>query len=87
MTKLEVLSLFANAGGFLTPDEVRLRLQSRLDRRSLYTYLARLAKQRLLERHPHARRGQLAYRLTPRGRARIAYLREHPPKWRFPRLG
>jgi len=75
MTKLEVLLLFARHGGFLKPDAVLGRLQSVPDRRSLYSYLGRLREQGLLERHPNARRGCLAYRLTARGRARLEYFR------------
>jgi DNA-binding PadR family transcriptional regulator len=79
VTKVEVLAIFAEADGFLRPDEVGERLPSRLDRRSLYSYLGRLRRQGLLERYPRSRRGQLAYRLTSRGRDRLAYLREQPP--------
>lgn len=75
MTKLEVLLLFARHGGFLKLDAVLGRLQSVPDRRSLYSYLGRLREQGLLERHPNARRGYLAYRLTARGRARLEYFR------------
>jgi Fe2+ or Zn2+ uptake regulation protein len=74
MTKAEVLSIFDRSGEFLTPDRVCLKLQPRPDRRSAYSYLLRLSRQGLLERN-HARRGHLAYRLTDRGRQRLAYLR------------
>jgi len=72
MTKREILDFFAETGGFLTPDELRVRLHWRLDRRSAYSYLQRLARQGLLERSPWRR---LAYRLTRRGHARLEYLR------------
>jgi DNA-binding PadR family transcriptional regulator len=75
MTKAEVLSIFENAWNFLRPDQVRARLNSPLDRRSMYSYLIRLAQQGLLERRP-GRRGTLAYRLTERGRARLRYFEE-----------
>jgi DNA-binding PadR family transcriptional regulator len=75
MTKLSVLLIFAEAKGFLTPDQVRRKLQPNPDRRSFYSYLGRLQKQGLLERLPNARRGHLGYRITPRGHARIAYFR------------
>jgi hypothetical protein len=75
MTKREVLRLFARHGGFLKPDAVLGRLQPVPDRRSLYSYLGRLRAQGLLERHPNARRGYLAYRLTARGQARLEYFR------------
>jgi DNA-binding PadR family transcriptional regulator len=78
MTKLSVLVIFAAGKTFLTPDQVRERIQSHPDRRSFYSYLQRLQKQGLLERSPNRRRGYLSYRITPRGHARIAYLRSHP---------
>jgi DNA-binding PadR family transcriptional regulator len=74
MTKTEVLSIFDRFGGFITPDQVCGKLQRRPDRRSLYSYLLRLSRQGLLERR-QTRRGNLAYRLTERGRARLEYLR------------
>jgi hypothetical protein len=73
MTKREVLSIFDHAGGFLTPDQVRTKLQPPQDRRSVYSYLLRLHRQGLLERK-QTHRGTLAYRLTERGRARLEYL-------------
>ena len=51
-----------------------LLLYPRPNRQSFYTYLGRLRSQGLLERLPHARRGRLAYRITPRGRDRLVYL-------------
>jgi DNA-binding PadR family transcriptional regulator len=74
MTKYEVLTAFGQTNRFLTPDELRLRLRLSLDRRSVYSYLLRLARQGLLERG-RTWRGRLAYRLTERGRARLGYLR------------
>jgi DNA-binding PadR family transcriptional regulator len=75
MTKYEVLTAFAQTKGFLTPDELRLRLRLSLDRRSVYSYLLRLARQGLLQRG-RTWRGRLAYRLTERGRARLEYLKQ-----------
>ncbi len=75
MTKCEVLSAFAQRSGYLTPDELRTRLSLSLDRRSVYSYLLRIARQGLLQRGGGGR-GQLAYRLTERGRARLEYLRQ-----------
>jgi len=74
MTKVEVLSIFDRAGGFLTPDQVCAKLHPLPDRRSAYSYLLRLFRQGLLERN-QAGRGRLAYRLTDRGRQRLEYLR------------
>jgi len=75
MTKRDVLRIFAQFNGFLKPDSVRGRLRPIPNRRSFYSYLGRLQGQGLLERNSNSRRGQLSYRLTERGRARIAYLR------------
>ena len=61
MTKLSVLLIFAEAKSFLTPDQVCGKLQPSPDRRSLYSYLARLRGQGLLERGPNRRRGWLSY--------------------------
>ena len=74
MTKVEVLRIFAQSARFMRPDQVWIQLDRSLDRRSLYSYLGRLRQQGLIERHPNSRRGQLAYRLTARGRERLAYL-------------
>ena len=73
MSKYEVLAAFAQTNGFLTPDELRMRLRLSLDRRSAYSYLLRLARQGLLERGGMGH-GRLAYRLTERGRARLQHL-------------
>jgi DNA-binding PadR family transcriptional regulator len=74
MTKREILEGLAQKGGFVSPDELRLRLRLKLDRRSVYSYLQRLMRQNLLESRSLGR-GSLAYRLTERGRARLEYLR------------
>ena len=78
MTKSDVLAVFAAASRPLRPDEVRWRLRTRLDRRSMYTYLLRLARQGLLKR-AHAEWGRLSYALTPRGHARLEYFRAKEP--------
>lgn len=80
MTKLEVLTIFAQAGNFLTPDEIRERLGNPPERGSLYSYLKRLRLQGLLERDPRSRRGQLAYCITQKGRARLVWLQDHPDR-------
>jgi len=78
MTKYDVLNAFAQVNGFLTPDELRIRLHWSLDRRSIYTYLLRLARQGLLERRGTGR-SRLAYRLTERGRERLQYFKQRRP--------
>jgi DNA-binding IclR family transcriptional regulator len=75
MTKAEVLGIFSKSGGYLRPDDVYVRVRPLPDRRSLYSYLGRLQRQGLLERHPNSRRGYLSYRLTVRGQARLEYFR------------
>ena len=59
MTKYQVLNAFAQANTFLIPDELRIRLRWSLDRRSVYTYLLRLARQGPLERGRTERGGWL----------------------------
>ena len=76
MTKYDVLTAFAQTNGFLTPDELRMQLGLRLDRRSVYSSLLRLSRQGLLEQRRSPLRGRLAYRLTARGRARKDYFRQ-----------
>ena len=76
MTKLSVLLIFAEANSFLSPDQVCRKLPSGPDRRSMYSYLARLRRQGLLERGPNPSRGRLSYRLTERGAERIAYFED-----------
>ena len=74
MTKPEVLEIFYSTDRWLTPDNVGRRLRQYRRRTSVYSYLLRLSKQGLLER---VRVGpRLAYRLTPRGVARLRYFRE-----------
>jgi DNA-binding PadR family transcriptional regulator len=75
MTKQEVLEFFARKGDFVPPDELWLHLQRKLDRRSVYSYLLRLKRQGLLEPGQKRGRGQLVYRITERGRARLRYFR------------
>jgi len=73
MTKQEVLEFFARKGDFVPPDELWLYLQRKVDRRSVYSYLLRLKRQGLLETGKNRGRGQLVYRITERGRARLRY--------------
>ena len=77
MSKAEILEIFAHSGSFLTPDRVWMAMRRELDRRSIYSYLLRLKRQGLLETAANTRRGQLAYRLTERGYARLEYFRSH----------
>jgi len=77
MTKLEVLLIFAQSSRYFRPDDVLNKLRPVPDRRSFYSYLGRLQRQGLLDRHPNSRRGQLAYRVTERGKARAEYLQRN----------
>ena len=76
MKKEEVLEIFAKANGFLKPDEVRARLRTSLDRRSVYSYLLRLARQGLLEQKRTVADRRIVYRLTRRGYERLQYFRQ-----------
>ena len=76
MTKQEILTVFAKARVFLTPDEVQKRIRTSPDRRSLYSYLLRLARQGLLKANNVNQRGRLAYCLTERGQERLEYFRQ-----------
>jgi DNA-binding PadR family transcriptional regulator len=80
MTKREILEFFARSNRFITPDQVWQELRRTLDRRSVYSYLLRLKRQGLLESGPYRRRGDLVYRITDRGHARLQYFRSHLPK-------
>jgi Fe2+ or Zn2+ uptake regulation protein len=73
MTKKRVLELFAENARFVTPDEIRTRLQNNLQRSTVYSYLSRLCGQGLLERTEDWQR--VAYRITPRGLERLKFLR------------
>jgi hypothetical protein len=75
MSKPEVLEIFARGNSFITPDHVWLALKPRPDRRSVYSYLLRLKRQGLLEPGSNVWRGNLTYRLTQRGHARLQYFR------------
>jgi hypothetical protein len=77
MTKQEILEFFARKRNYVSPDEVWLHLQCKLDRRSVYSYLLRLKRQGLLEAGPNRGRGHLVYRVTERGPARLRYFRSH----------
>jgi len=69
--------IFARRNNFVAPDRVWQELQRTLDRRSVYSYLLRLKRQGLLESGPNRKRGDLVYRITERGHARLQYFRSH----------
>ena len=71
MNKRRVLELFAENSRFMTPDEIRARLQNYPQGSSVYSYLARLCRQELLERVQG--RPRIAYRITPRGMERLGF--------------
>src|SRR5215470_11251693 len=72
---IRIADLFSSKRLSHPPDQVGERLRPSPHRRSLYSYLARLKRQGLLDRAANPRRGRLSYRLTNRGLARIAYLK------------
>jgi len=71
MAKRRVLELFAANGRFVTPDEIRMGLQNKLQRSTVYSYLSRLCGQGLIERAQGWKR--VAYRITPRGIERLKF--------------
>jgi Fe2+ or Zn2+ uptake regulation protein len=73
MTKRRVLEIFAANSKFMTPDEIRFCLRNQSQRCSVYSYLSRLCSQGLLERAGNGY--QVAYRITPRGIARLQFLK------------
>jgi len=75
MSKPEVLEIFARAIILLRRIVCGRDYKPRPDRRAAYSYLLRLKRQGLLETGPNVRRGNLAYRLTQRGHARLKYFR------------
>lgn len=72
MTKQKVLEIFVACTQFMTPDEVRTRLQSNLKRSTVYSYLSRLCRQGLLE-PAQGWKQRVAYRITPRGIERLKF--------------
>ena len=78
MTKYEVLKVFAENGGLLTPDGVRARLRSPVNGRSLYSYLLRLSRQGLLRKKRTHWDNKICYALTERGWARLESVPELP---------
>jgi predicted transcriptional regulator len=71
VTKRRVLEVFFASARFMTPDEVRTRLQSNLQRSTVYSYLSRLCTQGLIESAQGWQR--VAYRITPRGIERLKF--------------
>jgi len=73
MNKKLVLEQFANRIFPLRPDDLREICLSNYARTSVYAYLLRLKRQKLLERTLLGDR--IAYRITERGRRRLEYFR------------
>jgi predicted transcriptional regulator len=73
MTKRRVLEIFVASSRFMTPDEVGICLQTNLRRSTVYSYLARLCRQGLLE--PGQLWQRIAYRITQRGIERLEYFK------------
>jgi Fe2+ or Zn2+ uptake regulation protein len=70
MTKQEVLDIFAQANGFITPDAVCRQLRG-FHRSSVYSYLLRLHKQGLL--HRQVIHGRITYQISQRGVERLHF--------------
>jgi len=78
MTKRKVLEVLFSNARFMTPDEVRTRLQSNVQRSTVYSYLARLCRQGLLE--PAQGWQRVAYRITQKGIERFEYFKSRSPQ-------
>ena len=72
MSKREVLEIMSGAQRPMFPDEVCRRLTRSAYRSSVYSYLFRLHKQRLLFRRRITDR--IAYQISPRGVERLRFL-------------
>jgi Fe2+ or Zn2+ uptake regulation protein len=77
MTKQRVLEIFAANARFVTPDEIRVRLQDNLQRSTVYSYLSRLCRQGLLDRAEGWHR--IAYRISPKGLERVKFFQSKRP--------
>jgi hypothetical protein len=74
MTKLQVLEVVSSHNDFVFPDTIWKEMPGCPLRVSVYSFLARLFQQGLLER---ARKdGRIAYLVSARGRKRLNYLRQ-----------
>ena len=72
--KLRFLSAFSQAGGWLNPPAAAV-LVGFYQIRASYSYLLRLHRFGLLQRRRSAR-GPVLYRLSERGRSRLAWLQQ-----------
>jgi hypothetical protein len=73
MDKKLILEAFVRHGSPLKPDDLRAKCLHEYARTSVYAYLLRLRRQKLVERTYLGQR--LAYRITSRGIARLEYFR------------
>jgi Fe2+ or Zn2+ uptake regulation protein len=71
MTKKEVLQLFSRISRPITPDEICRQLVKSAHRSSVYSYLRRLHRQGLLNRHEIG--GRIVYSISDRGIERLEY--------------
>jgi Fe2+ or Zn2+ uptake regulation protein len=73
MTKKEVLQLFSRISRPVKPDEICGQLVKSHHRSSVYSYLRRLHRQGLLNRHEIG--GRIAYSISDRGIERLEYFK------------
>ena len=72
MTKSKVLELFANRTNWIFPDDVWFYFNKSVARVSVYAFLLRIWRQKLLVRTLINKR--IAYSISPKGRERLKFL-------------
>lgn len=78
MTKSKVLQFFADSTNWIFPDDVWAFFNKRTARVSVHTFLLRIWRQKLLVRTSINKR--IAYRISPKGRDRLKFLKEREHK-------
>jgi len=74
MTKREVLEIFVRRIGWVRPDDIWRSFNKNIARVSVYTFLLRIYRQKLLERN--SVHGRIAYSLSRKGRERLEFFRK-----------
>jgi len=74
MTKREVLELFAKRIGWVRPDDVWRSFNKNVARVSVYTFLLRIYRQKLLVRT--SIHGRIAYSISGKGRDRLEFFKK-----------
>jgi DNA-binding PadR family transcriptional regulator len=78
MTKIKVLEFFVKCTNWAFPDDVWGFFDKRIARVSVYTFLLRLWRQKLLVRTSNDRR--IAYSISKKGRDRLTFLKNRENK-------